>query len=334
MSVKLCPRCGVPLRSDDDLACPSCGALAHSDQLGQLASEARWQEQYNPAVAIGLWQRCLMLLPQGSRQYAVIENEIARLRQTPMPAAAVPEPGALPIVASDSLVKGILKTTISMAVSIAIYAQVMKSWPTAIGFVLLILVHEMGHVVANVTYGLPASAPLFIPFLGAVINLRKNPPNAKIEAIVGIAGPIAGTIGALGCFAWYLFSPSHSSMALELASFGFMINLFNLLPVPPLDGGRVAAAISPWIWVVGLIGMGLMVVADIEAGHQVGIFVLILIFALPRIVRTLKPKGRSGPYYAIGRTAPLVIGAAYLILLVLLVGLKMYTDRLLPGGMM
>jgi len=332
MSVTVCQRCGVALPSNDELACPSCGALVHSAELDQLASEARWQEQFNPKVAIALWERCLVLLPAGSRQYAVIENEIARLGQMPMPGSLIEEPGRAPVATSDTLVKGILKTTISMAISIVIYAQVMKSWPTAIGFVLLILVHEMGHVVANVAYGLPASAPLFIPFLGAVINLRKNPPNAKIEAIVGIAGPIAGTIGALGCFAWYL--ATHSQMALELSSFGFMINLFNLLPVPPLDGGRVAAAISPWIWILGLAGMGLMIVADWEAGHEVGIFVLILIFALPRIVATLKPKGRSGPYYAIGRTAPLVIGAAYLILLAVLVGLKVYTDRLLPQGLM
>jgi Zn-dependent protease len=320
----------VALPPEDELACPSCGALVHSAELDQLASEARWQEQFNPKVAIALWERCLTLLPAGSRQYAVIENEIARLGQMPTPGSLIEEPGRAPAAVSDTLVKGILKTTISMAVSIAVYAHMM-GWPTAVGFVLLILVHEMGHVVANVAYGLPASAPLFIPFLGAVINLRKNPPNAKIEAIVGIAGPIAGTIGALGCFGWYL--ATHSMMALELSSFGFMINLFNLLPVPPLDGGRVAAAISPWIWVLGLVGMGLMILADIEAGHQVGIFVLILIFALPRIVATLKPKGRSGPYYAIGRTAPLVIGAAYLGLLVLLVALKIYTDRLSPGMM-
>jgi Zn-dependent protease len=303
--------------------------LIHGPELERLSAEARWQEQYNPAVAIGLWEHCLQLLPQESRQYAAIVNEIARLRRAPMPTSAVQEPGARPAVVSDTLAKGIAKTGISMLISIAIY-QYLMGWEVAIGFVLLIFVHEMGHVIANIKYDLPASAPLFIPFLGAVINLRQMPANAKVEAIVGIAGPIAGTIGALGCFAWYLMHGSH--LALELASFGFWINLFNLLPVPPLDGGRVAAAISPWIWILGLVGMGLMVLADIQAGHQVGIFVLILIFALPRIVKTLKPKGRSGPYYAIGRTAPLLIGAAYLTLLVVLLTLRIYTEAKLNGS--
>jgi Zn-dependent protease len=312
----------------DDLS-PSCGALVHAEQLNRLSSEARWKEQFSPRDAIALWQQCLPLLPSASRQYAAIQGEIARLRQTPAPIAAVPEPGALPAISSDSWQKGIIKTGLSMALSIAVYTY-MWDFPTAAGFVLLILIHEMGHVIANIAYGLPASAPLFIPFLGAVINLRKNPPNAKVEAIVGIAGPIAGTIAALACFAWYIVG--RGDLALELAWFGFTINLFNLLPVPPLDGGRVAAAISPWIWILGLAGMGLLVAQDIRAGNPVGIIPLILIFALPRIVATLKSGGRSGPYYAIGRIAPVVIGAAYLILLAILVTLRMYTNAKLHSS--
>ena len=327
MSAAVCPRCGRPLASDAELACPSCGALIHGAELEKLSAEARWKEQYDPAVAIQLWEQCLQLLPPSSRQYAAVAGEIERLREMPAPAAQSQEPGALPTVVSDSWQKGIVKTGVSMVISIAVYRYIWN-WQTAAGIVVLILVHEMGHVVANLVYGLPASAPLFIPFLGAVINLRKMPPNAKVEAIVGIAGPIAGTLGALVCFGWFL--TTHSQLALNLAWFGFMNNLFNLLPVPPMDGGRVAAAISPWIWILGLAGMGLLIVVDIQAGQNVSIFVIILVVALPRIVQTLKPKGRSGPYYAIGRVAPVVIGAAYLSLLGLLICLIIYTG--LRGG--
>jgi Zn-dependent protease len=319
----LCPRCGQALPASNLLSCPACGALIHGAELERLAAEARWQEQFNPAAAIAMWQRCLALLPPSSRQYATISAEIERLSALPAPANPVAEPGALPAVTSDSLGKGILKTGISMLVSIGIYWYLM-GLPNAIGFVLLIFVHEMGHVVANLAYGLPASAPLFIPFLGAVINLRKMPPNAKVEAVVGIAGPIAGTIGALACFAWYL--ETHSTTALTLSWFGFSINLFNLLPVPPLDGGRVSAAISPWIWIIGLVLMGMMMAADFSNGQPPGILLLVLIFALPRIVRTLKPSGRRGPYYAIGRMAPSVIGFSYLALVAVLASLRFYVD--------
>jgi Zn-dependent protease len=119
-------------------------------------------------------------------------------------------------------------------------------------------------------------------------------------------------------------------LALTLSWFGFTINLFNLLPVPPLDGGRVAAAISPWIWVLGLGGLGLMLADEIRSGRGPGILILVLIFALPRILQTLKPKGRSGPYYAIGKVAPVVIGASYLILLAVLLALRIYTEQRLP----
>jgi Zn-dependent protease len=328
--ITTCPRCGQSLPVDAELACPSCGLLLHAAELDRLSAEARWKEQFSTPAAIALWEQCLQLLPPNSRQYAAIESEIERLRSAPAPVSSLPEPGAGPVIKSDKLGVGILKTSISMVISMAVYASIWN-WPTAIGFVLLIFVHEMGHVIANIAYDLPASAPLFIPFLGAVINLRKMPPNAKVEAIVGIAGPIAGTIGALACFAWYL--STGSSLALWLSWFGFTINLFNLLPVPPLDGGRVAAAISPWIWVLGLAGMAMIVITDLQEGKPIYIYVLVLVFAFRRIVQTLKPKGRSGPYYAIGRTAPVVIGVLYLALVGLLVALRIYTQGRLPNGL-
>ena len=101
-NIALCPRCQTPLTSDEELACPSCGALIHSAELERLSAEARWQEQFNPSVAINLWQRCLALLPPSSRQYAVIENEIARLRQMPIQKLPVNEPGAATVVASGA----------------------------------------------------------------------------------------------------------------------------------------------------------------------------------------------------------------------------------------
>ena len=296
------------------------------DKLEQLSAEARWQEQFNPKVAVVLWEQCLQLLPPDSRQHAVIQSEIERLVSLPQPSVIAEEPGAIPPIRTETVLNGLWKTTLSMAISIVFYSMRWNwNWPVAIGFVLLILIHELGHVVTNVFYGVPISAPIFIPYVGAVINLRQPPANAKIEAICAIAGPMAGTLGALGCLGWYFYD--HSALAVTLAWFGFIMNLFNLLPVPPLDGGRVAAAISPWIWLVGLAGIALLLVEQYRTQSGSGILLFILVIALPRIIATLKPKGRSGPYYAIGRVAPAVIGACYLGLLGALIALLWFSQH-------
>jgi Zn-dependent protease len=153
----------------------------------------------------------------------------------------------------------LLATAGTMAVSIVAYAAI---WglPFAVGFVVLILIHEMGHVIALRREGLPASAPLFIPFLGAVIGARSLGDNALAEARVGLAGPVLGSIGAAACI--LIWHATGNDMWRALAYTGFLINLFNLIPVVPLDGGRAMAAMAPWMWAVGFAGLlGLMFVA-------------------------------------------------------------------------
>src|SRR6185369_10020007 len=122
-----------------------------------------------------------------------------------------------------------------------------------------------------------ASPPIFIPFLGAVINLRQSPRNALEEAIVGIGGPVLGTLGAGVTYLLYLKTGSY--LMFRLAEFGFMLNLFNMLPVPPLDGGRVTAAVSPWIWITGLLAVVAIGIGDYYRHGQIDyMMVLILLF--------------------------------------------------------
>jgi Zn-dependent protease len=123
-------------------------------------------------------------------------------------------------------------------------------WRFGLGFVLLILVHEMGHVIQLRREGVPATAPMFIPFLGAVVGMKELPKNAWVEAKVGLAGPVLGTIGAAACLA--LAAELDSDLLRAIAYTGFLINLFNLIPVLPLDGGRAAAAFHPAFWFVGV----------------------------------------------------------------------------------
>ncbi len=143
----------------------------------------------------------------------------------------------------------LLTTGGTMLLSVIVYAWIF-GWEYAAGFVALIFVHEMGHYVAARRRGLNVGAPTFIPFVGAWIQLRELPHDAETEAYVGIAGPLAGTLGALVCF--YLARNFQSQLLLALAYSGFFLNLFNLIPLAPFDGGRVTAAISPRLWLLGV----------------------------------------------------------------------------------
>ena len=142
----------------------------------------------------------------------------------------------------------LFSTSASMLVSVVAY-QLIFGWAFAVGFVLLLLLHELGHVFQLRREGIEASAPMFIPFLGAVISAKSLGNDAAAEARVGLAGPILGSIATLVPLGIWLLTGEDFWRA--LAYVGFLINLFNLLPVLPLDGGRAMAAISPWVWLAG-----------------------------------------------------------------------------------
>jgi Zn-dependent protease len=144
------------------------------------------------------------------------------------------------------------KFLLSIFASAAIYVWI-GGWWFGIGFVVLLFIHEMGHVLEAKRQGLPVSVPYFIPFVGAMIMLKRMPQSAWHEALNGLAGPILGTLGAVGF--WIAGSALNSRPLVALAFIGFLINLFNLLPVIPLDGGRAVAAIHPAIWGVGVVGL-------------------------------------------------------------------------------
>ncbi len=145
-----------------------------------------------------------------------------------------------------------LLTAGTMLVSVGAYT-LLSRWRFAAIFVGLLFVHEMGHAIALRREGIPTSPVLFVPFLGAVIGMRGRPRNAWIEAKVGLAGPLLGSAGALGVL---LLGYAYNSQLLEAAAFtGFFLNLFNLLPMVPLDGGRAAAALHPLAWIAGIAGL-------------------------------------------------------------------------------
>jgi Zn-dependent protease len=136
----------------------------------------------------------------------------------------------------------------SFVVTIAAYAT---QFPLAIvvGFVVITLIHEIGHAVAIRAKGLRAGFMVFIPFIGGAVTLKDQPRTAYDDAIIGLAGPFAGTLASL--FVLQLYKWSGDTMYLFIALLGFALNLFNLLPIGMLDGGRISAAITKWMWVIG-----------------------------------------------------------------------------------
>lgn len=137
----------------------------------------------------------------------------------------------------------------TMFLSVLVYGW-MFGWRYAVGFVALLLVHELGHYFAARNKGLNVGMPTFIPFVGAWIEMKDMPRDAETEAYVGVAGPLAGTVGSLACF--YLAREFDSQLLLAVAYSGFFLNLFNLIPISPFDGGRITAVISPMLWLVGV----------------------------------------------------------------------------------
>jgi Zn-dependent protease len=198
----------------------------------------------------------------------------------------------------------VFTTGASMLVSIAAYTWI---WglPFAIGFVLLILVHELGHVLELRRQGVKASAPLFIPFLGAVIGMRELPDDAWKEAKVALAGPILGSVGA--AVFWIAGEATGSDLLVALAFVGFFLNLFNLIPIVPLDGGRAAGALHPALWFVGLLLMvGLVVVRPNP------LLLIIVILGGMDLWNRWRARGDAGDYYRLTVAHRVSVAVVYL----------------------
>src|SRR6266581_6139090 len=146
-----------------------------------------------------------------------------------------------------------LTTLLTGLVSVGAYALLFP-WQVAIGLVAMIFVHEMGHVVEIRRQGMQATAPIFIPFLGAAIFQRSHAQSPVRQAQIGIAGPIAGTLGATAAF--FLYNATQEPIFLLAAWIGFYINLFNLIPIWQLDGAWILGPVSPWFQVAALAVIG------------------------------------------------------------------------------
>jgi Zn-dependent protease len=230
--------------------------------------------------------------------------------QWPAPDYASQRVGARPVIAQAQpdtpwrILRRYLIFIFSAAISVVAFWLFFNDWEIGVGIVALLFIHEMGHFVVIRAKGLPASLPVFIPLLGAYVTMRRMPRNVRDEAEIALAGPIAGGLAGLGCLALYQATGDHA--LLRLAYFSFFINLLNLVPVSPLDGGRIVGAISRWFWLVGLVGLGV--------GYyytQNWILLLVAVFGFTQTLARFSGARGQDPYYKISIPARLYVTVLY-----------------------
>jgi Zn-dependent protease len=213
--------------------------------------------------------------------------------------------------------KGLWFTVVSTGVTALIYAQLF-GWAFGVGIVLLILIHESGHVVVARIMGLPVTLPVMIPFLGAFVSMKEQPRSVAQESIMAIGGPVLGSIAAGLCYVGYLAMPSSSTGQLlqALAYFGFLINLFNLIPLTPLDGGRVTSLLSKWFNVAGLVIAAGLLLFEMQIGTTVSpVLFLVLIFGAFATWQRFRSTQLNPAYYAVDAQTKVMVGSLYLALL-------------------
>jgi Zn-dependent protease len=197
----------------------------------------------------------------------------------------------------------------SMLLSLIVYAFVF-GWRYAAGFIVLLFVHEMGHYIAARKRGLDVGAPTFIPFVGAWIELKQLPHDAETEAFVGLGGPLLGSVGALACY--FIALSYDADWLLAVAYAGFFLNLFNLIPLSPFDGGRITAVLSPRIWLLGV-----PILIALFVWRPSPMLVLVAILAAPQVwkaIRYRKDSPEAQTYYAVSARIKWEYGFYYILL--------------------
>jgi len=217
-------------------------------------------------------------------------------------------------------------TILSMLLAIGVYAMAF-GWRYAVGIVAMLLLHEMGHYIAARQRGLKVRLPMFIPFAFAWTTLEDLPHDAETEAYIALAGPMLGTVAAIG--AYFLAQNDGAHWLLAVAYTGFFLNLINMIPLPPLDGGRITAVLSPRIWLLGVPIVGWLLWT-----HFSMILLLVAILAGPHVFAALnmgKRDAQAQQYYAVSPRVRWEYGLIYVGLIAFLAYMTNDVDRELQG---
>ena len=326
---RVCTGCGAEL-GPSALACPACGALVHAEDLKRLASEAEASAaRGDPSAALAAWRSTLDLLPPNTRQHAQIAARVLELSRAidAAPKQAKPSSARSKWIAGGGaallflvtkgkfLLLGLTKmsTLFSLFLSLGVYWTAF-GWKFAAGLIASLYVHEIGHVASLARYGIKASAPMFVPGLGALVRLKQYPADAREDARVGLAGPLWGLGASIAFLAAGLWG--EWAICLSIAHVGAWINLFNLLPVWQLDGSRGFRALSRaqrW-FAVASVGAAYAMSGD-------GILVLLLLVAGWRAL------AKEAPLEGDRRAA-----IEYAVLVILLTGVTKVVLTIAPPG--
>jgi Zn-dependent protease len=194
-----------------------------------------------------------------------------------------------------------LLTAGTMIVSMWAYS-LRWGWSFGVGLVLLIFIHECGHALAARLRGIKTGIMVFVPFMGAFVTTKRYGQNLEEDAFIGIAGPIVGSAASALCAALYL--PTHNPFWLSLGQWGMFINLFNLLPTPPLDGGWITPLFSPKLLALGM-------VLAVIVGFQNPLIWLLLLVSIPRVIAGWKADPKTQPYYQVPASVKWKYGIVY-----------------------
>lgn len=314
-----------PASSGPDAAVPS---PRWPDQLaGHSRSGQAWQGPWAPGAPHPLHGEVVPQRATGTAGRQVQPSGQGRLRRAWQRLIGILVAAAAFIAKFGALILKLkyLGVVLTMFLSVIAYS-LFFGWTFAIGFVLLILVHEMGHVIELRRQGTKASLPVFIPFLGAFVGMKQMPRSAYHEALSGLAGPYMGTMASVAVALWGRHTGSN--FLLQLAAVGFLVNLFNLMPVLPLDGGRAAAALHPVLWLFGLVGL-------LAFGIFVQSPIVLIILVLGGVELWRRWKRRNSPasvaYHSLTAGQRMAAGSLYL--LIVAVALAGYVLTYVPRSL-
>src|SRR5438045_4557212 len=198
----------------------------------------------------------------------------------------------------------------SMALSIAAYAT-KAPLPLVVGFTIIIVIHEIGHAVVIRAKGLRAGMMVFIPFIGGAVTLKDQPRTAYDDAQIGLAGPIAGTFASLVVLQMYKWT--NAPLYLAIAAAGFAVNLLNLLPIGMLDGGRISAAVTKWMWVFG---GGALIYKVVKQPNPLMLIILLLVAF--QVYASIQREKDDKAFYEVTLAQRTAIAVTYFFLVVFL----------------